>query len=123
MLAAAELVAFVSTVDPDRARHFYGTVLSLPLLEQTPFACVFQAPNSTLRVTVVSQLAPALHTVLGWRVDDIRSAAADLRERGITPLRYEGMTQDELGIWTSPSGARIIWFEDPDGNVLSLTQV
>jgi len=32
------------------------------------------------------------------------------------------------GIWTSPStgtpsgGARVAWFQDPDGNVLSLTE-
>jgi hypothetical protein len=32
------------------------------------------------------------------------------------------MEQDDLGIWTSPSGARVAWFKDPDGNVLSLTE-
>ena len=31
------------------------------------------------------------------------------------------MGQDEAGVWTAPSGARIAWFPDPDGNVLSLT--
>jgi hypothetical protein len=30
--------------------------------------------------------------------------------------------EDELGVWTTPSGARVAWFKDPDGNVLSLTQ-
>ena len=29
---------------------------------------------------------------------------------------------DPLGIWTAPSGARIAWFKDPDGNVLSVTE-
>jgi hypothetical protein len=33
------------------------------------------------------------------------------------------MDQDELGVWTSPSGARIAWFKDPDENTLSLAQV
>jgi hypothetical protein len=36
--------------------------------------------------------------------------------------RYPGMAQDELGIWTAPSGSRIAWFKDPDENVLSLAQ-
>jgi hypothetical protein len=36
---------------------------------------------------------------------------------------YEGMGQDGLGIWTSPDGkGKVAWFNDPDGNVLSLTQ-
>ena len=32
------------------------------------------------------------------------------------------LEQDESGVWTSPSGAKVAWFKDPDGNVLSLTQ-
>ena len=35
--------------------------------------------------------------------------------------RYDGMTQDDLGIWTTPGGDRVAWFSDPDGNTLSLT--
>jgi predicted enzyme related to lactoylglutathione lyase len=27
-----------------------------------------------------------------------------------------------LDIWTSPSGARVAWFKDPDGNLLSITE-
>ena len=37
-------------------------------------------------------------------------------------LRYEGMDQDGLGVWTTPGGDRIAWFSDPDGSTLSLTQ-
>jgi len=29
---------------------------------------------------------------------------------------------DPHAIWNAPSGARVAWFKDPDGNVLSLTQ-
>jgi hypothetical protein len=32
------------------------------------------------------------------------------------------MQQSEAGIWTSPSGAKVAWFKDPDGNVLSVTE-
>jgi hypothetical protein len=42
--------------------------------------------------------------------------------RGREFLRFHGMTQDELGIWTSPGGAKVAWFKDPDGNVLSVTE-
>lgn len=122
MLAGAELVAFVSTTDADRAKLFYGELLGLALVEQTPFACVFRTANTELRVTLVKSLQPAPQTVLGWRVRDVDAAARHLSARGVTPLSYEGLEQDELGIWRSPSGARVVWFADPDGNVLSLTQ-
>jgi hypothetical protein len=36
--------------------------------------------------------------------------------------RYAGMEVDDRGIWRSPSGARVAWFKDADGNTLSLTQ-
>jgi hypothetical protein len=48
--------------------------------------------------------------------------AKNLRKARVTLERYPGMAQDELGIWTSPSGARVAWFKDPDGNTLSITQ-
>ncbi len=122
MLASADLVAFVSTTDPGRAREFYETTLGLPLVEETPFACVFRTPNAMLRVTVADRVSPAPYTVLGWAVGDIETAARGLGGRGVELLRYEGLDQDGLGIWRSPGGARVAWFRDPDGNVLSITQ-
>jgi catechol 2,3-dioxygenase-like lactoylglutathione lyase family enzyme len=122
MLGDVDLVAFVATTDPERAKAFYGDVLGLALIEQTQFACVFRAPNAELRVTTAPAVDPAPYTVLGWRTSDVRARARELAARGTQPLRYEGLEQDELGVWRSPSGALIVWFKDPDGNVLSITQ-
>jgi hypothetical protein len=36
--------------------------------------------------------------------------------------RYPAMTQDATGVWQAPSGAKVAWFKDPDGNVLSVSQ-
>ena len=123
MLADAPLVAFVATARPDEARAFYVEVLGLELTSDDQFALVFDAGGTTLRVAKVEQLQPAPFTVLGWLVDDIESAVADLAARGVQFERYgEWMQQDAQGIWTAPGGARIAWFKDPDGNTLSLTQ-
>ena len=73
-------------------------------------------------MTAVPEVARGGYTVLGWRVTDIVAAVRDLTARGVAFLRYEGISQDEHGIWTAPSGAQVAWFTDPDGNVLSLTQ-
>lgn len=118
----SELVAFVAVADLDRARAFYVDVLGLELTEQSPFACVFQVGPTMLRVTRVDAVASGGYTVLGWAVADIESEIRALVDRGVAFTRYDGMAQDDLGIWTAPGGGRIAWFRDPDGNTLSLTQ-
>ncbi len=122
MLGSSELVAFVATTDLDRARAFYGGVLGLPLVEEGPFACVFDAHGTQLRVTPVAEILTAPYTVLGWAVVDIAATVRALGGAGVRFERFAGMEQDELGVWTAPGGARVAWFPDPDGNVLSLTQ-
>ena len=122
VLAGDDLIAFVATGDPARARAFYGETLGLELVEETPFAVVFRVGTTMLRVTVVDAVVAAPYTVLGWAVADIAARVRELGERGVAFERYAGLEQDELGVWRSPSGARIAWFKDPDGNTLSLTQ-
>ena len=122
MLESSDLVAFVATTDLRRARVFYEQKLGLRVLEHNDFACVVDANGTMLRVTQVPEVARAGYTVLGWRVRDIAASVRDLAGRGVTFLRYDGMSQDQDGIWTAPSGARVAWFADPDENTLSLTQ-
>lgn len=124
ILAASKLVAFVPTADPVKARAFYEGLLGLRLVaDEKPFALAFDANGTTLRVTTVAERAPAPFTVLGWEVEEIEGAVKRLTEAGVAFLRYPGLNDgDALGIWTAPSGARVAWFHDPDGNVLSLTQ-
>jgi len=121
-MLTSKLMCFVATRNAAAALTFYRDTLGLTLLEDGPFALAFDVGGTMLRVQKVGELVPAKHTVLGWEVTDIAAAARDLAERGVGFERYDGMGQDELGIWTSPSGARIAWFKDPDDNTLSLTQ-
>lgn len=122
-LSDHSIIGFVATSNAEQARKFYGEKLSLPLIEeQTPFALVYDAHGTMLRVTIVKEVHPAGYTVLGWKVPDIVSAAKGLAATGVKFERYAGMEQDELGIWTSPSGVKVAWFKDPDGNTLSISQ-
>jgi catechol 2,3-dioxygenase-like lactoylglutathione lyase family enzyme len=124
VLGTRKIMAFVATRDPDRAKIFYRDILGLRLeAEQLPFALVFDAHGTMLRVTIVREIVVAPYTVLGWEVPDIAATARELTAAGVKLERYPGMPQDELGIWTSPSGARVAWFKDPDGNVLGVTQM
>ena len=122
MLAASDVIAFAPTKDLAKARSFYETTLGLPVVDENAYACVFDACGTMLRVTAVAEVAQPGYTVLGWRVTNISETAARLESRGVVFARYDGMEQDAQGVWTTPSGDRIAWFTDPDGNVLSLTQ-
>lgn len=122
MLGSSDVVAFVATTDLDTARAFYGEVLGLAVVEESPFACVFDAHGTQLRVTPVDEIRSAPYTVLGWVVDDIAAMVQALVHEGVRFERFAQMEQDDLGVWAAPSGARVAWFADPDGNVLSLTQ-
>jgi len=126
------MVAFVAVRDRDAARKFYGETLGFRLLGEDKFALIFDASGTMLRLTPVPDWNPPQFTVLGWEVVDIEAAARNLRDAGVQLQRYPWMNdQTELGIWTSPSGpevaavhagARVAWFKDPDGNVLSIHQ-
>jgi catechol 2,3-dioxygenase-like lactoylglutathione lyase family enzyme len=123
ILASAPLIAFLATADAARARTFYTGTLGLRLVEDSPFALVFDVMGTMLRIQKVAALTPHPFTVLGWQVDDVAAAVRELAGRGVTFNRYDGLDQDGVGIWTSPAGARIAWFSDPDGTVLSLTEL
>ena len=122
MLAKHPIIAFVPTIDAARARPFYERILGLQLVSDDPFALVFDANGAMLRVVKVQTFTPAPFTILGWDVPDIDDAVTRLTRRGVAFEHYGMKDQDPRGIWTSPAGARVAWFKDPDGNVLSVSQ-
>lgn len=122
MLTAATPIAFVAVTSADRAKKFYGQVLGLRLIGEDPFAVVFESGGVQLRLSIVPQVVTVPYTGLGWQVDDIGAMAAKLAVAGVQPQRYPGLVQDAQGVWTSPAGAKVLWFADPDGNTLSVTE-
>ena len=124
MLRDAPAVSFVLTANRAAARPFYAGALGLEIVSEDDFAVTFKlGGGATLRLTDLPGHQPGMHTVLGWAVDDIVSAVSELKARGISFTIYDGFGQDADGIWTPPGGgAKVAWFRDPDGNVLSLTQ-
>jgi catechol 2,3-dioxygenase-like lactoylglutathione lyase family enzyme len=116
------LVAFLPTRDLERSRRFFEHALELQPVENDGHANVYDVGGTQLRVTLVAEIAAAPYTVLGWQVDHIGRAVEDLHARGVEVQSYDGVPQDEQGIWAAPNGTRIAWFKDPDGNTLSLQQ-
>jgi catechol 2,3-dioxygenase-like lactoylglutathione lyase family enzyme len=122
VLGTAKLVAFVATTDAQRSTAFYRDKLGLRLIEESPFAIVLDANGVTVRVQIVDKVVVPPYTALGWEVSDIAATVRQLGAAGVECERFPGMSQDKLGIWKSPSGARVAWFKDPEGFILSLTQ-
>ena len=120
MLGRAKQVSFVGVSDLDAAQQFYGGVLGLDLTDARPFALVHDTPAAQIRITAVDEVRAAPYTVLGWVLDDLEAEIDRLAAAGVDSDRYEGISQDERGIWTAPDGTRVAWFRDPDGNNLSL---
>jgi catechol 2,3-dioxygenase-like lactoylglutathione lyase family enzyme len=122
-LGSFNIIGFISIVDVPRARDFYRDTLGLRLvMEEPPFALVFEANGIMLRLGMAKELPPAHGTVLGWQVPEITATVKKLSQAGVRFERFPGMDQDDLGIWTSPTGAKVAWFKDPDGNILSLSE-
>ncbi|WP_185965093.1 VOC family protein [Glacieibacterium frigidum] len=123
MLSSATPVTFIQTRDAAASAAFYQSVLGLPLGKQDDFATVYDLGCAILRVTHIPNWTAGGHPALGWHVEDIAAACTALRDKGVVFTIYEGFGHDALGIWTAPDGgAKVAWFADPDGNVLSLTQ-
>lgn len=123
MLASNKLIAFVGTTDANRAKAFYRDTLGLRLVSEEGPALVFDAAGTMLRVASVAEVARAPYTVLGWEVANASETVLALLKRGVKFERYDFMQQDELALWTAPSGAHVAWFKDPDGNLLSVSQM
>jgi catechol 2,3-dioxygenase-like lactoylglutathione lyase family enzyme len=122
-LADAKLMAFVATNDAVRSRRFYEETLGLKFVADEEFALVFDANGTMLRIQKVDDVQPRQFTTLGWEVDDIAASMRELTAKGVAFEQFGLPGQDKTGAWTPPgTSSKIAWFQDPDGNRLSLAQ-
>jgi catechol 2,3-dioxygenase-like lactoylglutathione lyase family enzyme len=122
MLASGKMVGFVPTADYDKARAFYEGKLGFEFVSLDQYAMVMSVGGHKIRISKAPNFVPRQATILGWEVEDVRSVALWLRERGVELEKFPFAQDRELGIWTTPTGDKIAWFKDPDGNILSIGQ-
>ena len=121
MLTAGRMVGFLVTTDYEKARAFYEGKLGFEFLSLDHFALALRAGDNMIRITKSEKFQPAQGTVLGWQTNDIRATVLWLKSRGVETEKYPFVSDQELGIWTAPSGDQVAWFKDPDGNVLGVS--
>ncbi len=122
MIFAGEVIGFIPTRDAEAARGFYEGVLGMTFVSDDPFALVMDAGGTAVRIVRVGEFAPQRFTVLGWEVRAIVKVVKALAAAGAVMEQYGLPGQDEDGIWAAPGGAKVAWFKDPDGNVLSVSE-
>jgi catechol 2,3-dioxygenase-like lactoylglutathione lyase family enzyme len=122
MLSSTNIVAFVPTKDSGKAREFYEGVLGLRFVKDDGFAMVLDANGIMIRVAKMKDFTPAQFTILGWQVSRIEGVVRDLQNKGVRFEIFGFFKQDDLGIWTAPTGDKVAWFKDPDGNILSVSE-
>ena len=121
MLTQASAYSGIAVGDMREARTFYAETLGVRTSEEYGLMWLHHANGRDTLVYEQPSAQPASYTVLNFEVDDIDSAVDGLRERGVAFERYEGIEQDERGIFRD-EGPYIAWFKDPSGNVLSVLQ-
>jgi catechol 2,3-dioxygenase-like lactoylglutathione lyase family enzyme len=129
MISAKEAVMFENTRafsgfavdDVPEARKFYGETLGLRVSEEYGMLSLHIAGEWNVLVYPKPDHTPASFTILNFPVDDIDEAVDELTERGVRFERYDGLEQDEKGIFRG-GGPYIAWFKDPAGNILSVLQ-
>jgi len=122
MLGSTNIVAFVPIKDGEKSRTFYEGILGLRFVKDDGFALVFDANGTMIRAAKMKDFTPAQFTVLGWQVSGIESIVRALQSKGVFFEVFGFFNQDELGIWTAPTGDKVAWFKDPDGNILSVSE-
>jgi catechol 2,3-dioxygenase-like lactoylglutathione lyase family enzyme len=121
MLTAGRMVGFLTTTDYEKARAFYEGKLGFEFVSLDQFALALRAGENMIRIGKSETFKPAQGTVLGWEADDLRATVLWLKSRGVENEKYAFIEDRELGIWSAPSGDQVVWFKDPDGNVLSVS--
>jgi len=122
MLGSTNIVAFVPITDAEKSRSFYEDTLGLRFVNDDGSAMVLDANGIMIRAAKMKEVKPAQFTILGWQVSGIENVVRALGKKGVHFEIFGFLKQDELGIWTAPTGDKVAWFKDPDGNILSVSQ-
>ncbi len=124
-LSRAPARAVLRVEDYQRAKAFYSETLGLPVddIPGVPGNGIAMAGDGTqVELHERPGTPPPRHTVLGFHAVDFDTTFEDLRSRGV---RFEDHDIPELGVKTENGvaeigGAKMAWFKDTEGNILSV---
>jgi catechol 2,3-dioxygenase-like lactoylglutathione lyase family enzyme len=117
--------ASAAVSDMQRARRFYEGVLGLVPGADTGDNVAYPCRGDTqINVYVSPNAGTARFTIAGFEVDDIETVVDQLTAQGVTFEQYDHppIFTDAQGIAHFEGDAKVAYFKDPDGNILSVAQ-
>jgi len=120
MLASAKMIGFLFTTDYEKTKEFFVDKLGFQFVSQDQYGLVMRCGGNIIRVARLPNFTPLQATVLGWEVSEIEKVVDRLKEHGIVPEKYPFMKDAE--VFTFPTGDKVCWFKDPEGNILSVSE-
>ncbi|MER6125840.1 VOC family protein [Streptomyces sp. NPDC001795] len=130
-LARGRVATRLPAQDLDRARRFYSEHLGLEPVDERPGGLLYRCGGVDFVVFRSTGASPGTFTQMAWEVDDIESAMAELRRRGVVfeevdvpGLRTRDGIAEIEGNYPSKGarGERGAWFRDSEGNMLGIGQ-
>jgi catechol 2,3-dioxygenase-like lactoylglutathione lyase family enzyme len=125
MLGSKDVGATLAVSDLERARGFYERTLGLEAVDEQDGAVLYRSGTSNVLVYTSGYAGTNKATSATWAVGgDLDAIVDDLRSKGVEFERYDdlpGVTRE--GDVHDMGGVRGVWFKDPDGNILSLTDM
>jgi catechol 2,3-dioxygenase-like lactoylglutathione lyase family enzyme len=129
-LAKGHAIAKLPAHDLERARAFYRDQLGLEPVEERDGGLRYCCAAGEFHVFLSSGAASGTATQLGFEVEDIEAAVAELRERGVTFEQFDapgyemvdGIVEVGNNYPSKGRGERGAWFRDSEGNLLGLGQ-
>lgn len=125
MLGRYPIYVDLPATDLARARSWYATKLGLEPLMEVGDGLVYESGGVPFYLYQTEAAGSARNTAAAWLVDDLPGVMAHLRANGIEFNEYEmgeaGPTTVE-GVARTGSGGAAAWFEDSEGNILSIIQ-
>ena len=118
-----QIAATLPASDLERAKAWYAKVLQLEPSETTEDGSFIYEVEGSFFMLYASRFAGTNQaTAAAISVDDVEAAVADLKSRGAIFEDYDFgedfRTVD--GILTSPSGRKMAWLKDSEGNILGV---
>ena len=121
MLSDITPVATLPTADMARARGFYERTLGLTPQREGMGGVSYACGDGTVFVYESQYAGTNKATAVTWSVGDaLDRMVAALKSKGVRFERYEmpGATMDgDVHVF---GDVRVVWFKDPDGNILNL---
>ena len=122
MLESANVIATIPAQDLERAKSFYADKLGLKPAEERGEGLRYVCGDGTFLLFQSSGQASGTHTQLGFEVDDLEAAVAQLRANGVVFEEYDLPGFKTVDGIAEIEGERGAWFKDSEGNLMAVSE-